>query len=272
MKKNRGFLLAVSGLFSLAISSAVFANQAHRTPGWFADFGLEGYRYNYEETVKDQFLMSDKGPMYGIYYGFGYQPECMDLRFAVEGRNAWSRSIHYTSARTGSYDNANYKVLELRLLAFYPWHLDGGWTLEGYSGIAGRSLINDDYGTRTNTGAIGYYRSSNYVYLPVGLRVIKEIDDMQLVTHLEYDWFMRGRQYSGVDGGVTNNQNEGYGFRMGLDLYIPACNQSFDYMVGAFLRYWDIEDSEEVQGIFRRGWYEPKNTTTEVGIRVGLVF
>jgi hypothetical protein len=260
------------------ISSPLYAARpSMANPGWFADIGLEGYYYHYREnTRQDNFLMSHKGPMYGLYYVLGYQPESMALRFAWEGRFARGTDIYYSSQNTGNMNGCCYTASEQRLIGTYSWDLENQNKIEGYTGIANRSMVNDDFDRQSTTGHYGWLRTSSYVYIPLGVRYAHCIEDMQLATHLEYDWFIRGLQTSRAYGVNTrNDQNNGLGMRLGVDLLIPSSYGCFDYNIGAFIRYWNIGDSTVNQNSMTSRtdlYYEPRNKTYEIGIRLGLAF
>jgi hypothetical protein len=273
MKKSLSLtLLAISTLSSLPLS----ARPSMENPGFFGDIGLEAFYYRYREVLQnDEFFMQDSGPMYGFYYSFGYQPACMAFRFSLDGHFNGSNSIRYESNGTGEMDNCSYTVNELRLLGTYSWDLQNQWKVEPYTGLAARYLVNDDFDKVSNSGHIGWLRTSTYTYIPVGLRFVNDIEDMQAILHLEYDWFIKGRQVSRSFNSYYNNeQHHGFGARMGVDLLIPSSLGCFDYNVGAFIRYWNIEASTVNVNLLngtRVGW-EPKNTTYEIGLRLGLSF
>lgn len=262
-------------LLATFATASVSAKVRFSEPGWFGDLGLEGDYYAYQEKINGrQFFMNDKGAMYGLYYAFGYQPKCTDFRFAIDGRIVAGSRIHYKSASSGTLKNSHYTITENRLLGFYPWQLDNTWIIEGYTGIGNRHANNDDRGLYTSTNAYTYLRHSQYTYIPIGMRVIKELaNDLSVATHLEYDWFLSGTQKSYFQGMLNNRQRHGYGVRAGVDVYIPSCYTAFNYMIGAFVRHWNIKDSTvNISTNGRFVGYEPKNRTTELGIRFGLVF
>lgn len=256
--------------------SSATANTRYAEPGWTGDFGLTGYYYHYQERshLDNSFLMRDKGPMYGFYYSFGYHPECMDLRVAMEGFFAWSNSIKYKSNGTGTSKNEKYSTAEWRLLGSYPWQLANCWTVEGYTGYGLRYVFNNGYGTQSSTGHFGYDRESEYNYIPLGVRLIKDLQsDMYLIGHLEYDWFLSGTQISHIAGSVENHQDSGFGARAGADLYIPSNCAYFDYLIGTYIRFWNIKDSTiNTSSLGYFTGLEPRNKTYEIGIRFGLVF
>jgi len=238
--------------------------------GSYHNFGIEGYYYQYRETVDNSFLMKDTGPVFGAYYDFVYRPTDTHFKFALETRAAYAPNTHYHSADTGDSKHDRYWVVEARPLGAYAINLENQWITEGYSGIGLRYLTNPANKRLTTTGHSSYLRKSRYSYVPIGVRIIKELQNkIQWVGYLEYDWFLSGLQRSYITDPFTahNHQSHGYGARVGIDLHIPA--SEFNYTIGVFVRYWHIKDSELDD---RFGGFEPDNTTQEVGIRLGLVF
>lgn len=274
ISKNLKLILLSLSLF---VSNATASPLCYE-PGWFGSLGFTGYSFHYKEKKEDNsFLMQDTGGLYGFFYSLGYKPQCMDLRFAVDGYFSWGDDIHYKSVGSGESKNNNkFKAAEVRLLGFCPWQLAPDLTLEGYTGYGGRVLANDCYDMVTTTGHSGYWRDSRYSYIPLGARMIKLLNlncDMYLIGHLEYDWFLSGKQYSDIRGGVTNHQHSGYGARAGVDLQIPTGYANLDVLLGVFIRHWNIKDSTvNVSRNGSSGWYEPRNTTNEIGVNIGLVF
>ena len=106
---------------------------------------------------------------------------------------------------------------------------------------------------------------SEYFYLPLGYN-IRNADGSNL--KLQYNIFIKGQQTSytsQVPGNLTdlvNDQNEGFGFD------VSYANPEGSWEV--YYRHWSIENSEispraTIAGI--RYGYEPKNKTSEIGVR-----
>lgn len=145
----------------------------------------------------------------------------------------------------------------------------GSVMLSPYVGIGYRYLFNDLRGY-SSTGAVGYRRESNYLYVPMGVthRFLMQ-DSAVLATTFEYDYFVQGKQFSrlsdtGIAGypDVTNNQNSGFGFRADV-MYTMS-----DWAFGPFFNVWNVNDSDMVLGI----GLEPRNRTTEFGMRIKFRF
>lgn len=142
-----------------------------------------------------------------------------------------------------------------------------------YLGLGYRYLYSDVRG-QTSTGALGYRRYSHYLYMPVGLTGRFIVSDRWIVSPtIEYDHFLRGRQYSqltdtGIPGLVDaeNQQRKGNGYRASL----LFSNGAFSF--GPWFHVWQIADSDIVPispTLFGR---EPKNDTREIGIDLSMRF
>jgi hypothetical protein len=149
-----------------------------------------------------------------------------------------------------------------------------------FTGIGYRFLYNDLRGF-SSTGALGYRRESNYLYIPIGLTHRYVLDDSAvLATTFEFDKFLTGKQltrlsdlsgYSGYSGvtDVVNRQSGGFGFRADM-LY-----EMSDWAFGPFIHIWHIDKSDTAlrlmlcDGTVR--WCaltEPQNRTAEFGMRM----
>ena len=155
-------------------------------------------------------------------------------------------------------------VWELRLL-MGPDLPNGTFMLTPFGGIAYRYL-NDD----SSFDPAGYERESNYLYIPIGLEMIDQLNqDWYWGAAVEFDIFLWGKQTSHLSdvGGsnVDNRQNNGYGARASVKLQKKG--DKADLIIEPFIRYWNISTSET-----NMGGVEPRNNTIEAGLKVILVF
>lgn len=235
------------------------------------EIGLQNYWYNYEEKVNGTFFMSNTGNKYGAslsgtknfgdnYYVIG------DIRYATG-------DVEYKSA-SGTGDVSD-NVAEGRLIVGNEAIVEN-YLLSSYFGIGYRRLDND----LRALGSGGYRRTSQYLYIPIGVTHRFIVDDFSRVsTSIEYDYFVKGEQksylsdvssaYATVFGDPVNKQKKGYGIRLN------TAYEMNHWSLGAFLNYWRIGDSETnyyTDGIFIYGVKEPKNETKEVGLQVKYRF
>jgi hypothetical protein len=235
------------------------------------EIGLQSYWYKYEEEVRGAFFMSNTGYKHGIslggtkaigdnYYVIG------DIRYATG-------AVEYKSA-SGTGDVSD-DVAEGRLIVGNEAIVQN-YLLSSYIGIGYRRLDND----LRDLGSGGYRRTSQYLYIPIGVMHRFLVNDSSRVsTSLEYDYFVKGEQksylsdvgpaYATVFGDPINKQKKGYGMRLNTTYEMKH------WSLGAFLNYWKIGDSEinyYIDGATLYGIYEPKNVTTELGLQVKYRF
>jgi hypothetical protein len=242
------------------------------TPTSF-EAGVQFSRYEYEEpNVEDNIDVYIRGLKYGIDGRFTYNIQ--DWFFQLEGRYAGGDDDYQGSGKIeGVADN----LAEGRLLAGRDF-LVNEFGLSPYVGVGFRDLFNDSRGVST-TGALGYKRESQYLYMPIGVTGRTRIDrDSRVSLNVEYDQFLWGRQYSDLNDvsefypELVNSQTWGYGLRGEL-MY-----ERRSWGLGPFFDYWNINQSEDScatrftttdRFIYRvtACGYEPHNDTLEYGIR-----
>ena len=195
----------------------------------------------------------------------------------LDGRYA-TGDADYESEGTGSSDDIPDWYAEIRALIGTDYLFNDS-ILAPYSGLGYRYLYNDLRGD-SSSGAIGYRRESEYIYLPIGVTQRLALNEgSQLENNLEFDYLLHGQQTTHFEdlaghGDFTygeefkNGQDSGYGIRAS-SMYLLG-----NWSVGPYLTYWDIEDSETNTSIVGIGdsYYlmtgkEPANNTLEYGIK-----
>jgi hypothetical protein len=224
----------------------------------------QGAAYKYKETDDDgSEFMNYKGKRVGVAARATHVAP-NEVVTAGEAKLSYGR-LDYTGSGTLS-DVPDY-YYEFRFLAGRRLAAGGG-TLTPYLGFGWRHLVNDSSGMTTSTGAYGYTRTSDYYYLPLGADWRLSTGGGYLEINAEYDILLRGTQKSELIGEtVKNTQNRGHGFRA------SALWGQGAFAAGPYLNYWKIAKSTEdlCGGGFFVCW-EPKNTTTEAGLRVRYSF
>ncbi len=184
--------------------------------------------------------------------------------------------VDYNSNGTGSAQGEYDWYIEARVLVGKDWAVDDA-VFAPYTGLGYRYLLNDGRGI-TSTRNWGYRRESNYLYLPIGITHRMALPDQaRLVSTLEYDHLLAGKQISRLsDGGwgysdVTNKQASGHGLKWSI-LY-----EKDNWAIGPYAHYWNIGQSDIVpeirHGIPTGKWLlEPKNNTVELGLKVSQQF
>jgi len=215
-------------------------------------------------------VMEEKGVMWGMLGSYTYHGNFM-LR--AEGRLSFGQ-VNYKNS--GTLDDIDDYMLEFRGLAGYDFPVLKATILTPYIGVGYRYLNDDMFGMVTSTGALGYERESNYFYSPIGIETITELENgWSIGGTLEYDIFWKGIQKSHLSDAIAgvsdleNDQNDGYGLRGSVKFQKKG--EGIDFVIEPFIRYWNIEKSEEqaitYAGVIFAYGYEPKNTSTEFGIK-----
>lgn len=275
---------ATMALGVLASGEAVAAEDSDATDGISQTIGVSASNYKYTE---DNF-MSLKGPLLGFDYGVRF---AMSQGWFIKGDLRYSRGdVDYDSEGSGTAKNNTTWYLEPRLLAGYDFAL-GSHTLGPYAGIGFRYLDHDGRG-RTSDGSIGYRRESRYFYLPLGLAHRWSFGERSsLTTTIEYDYLIEGRQTSELNDGAgqvnspsgatyvyieaaKNDQKSGHAWRGSVMLNVGS------WTMGPYATYWRISTSEvdQIYGLDDAGsWWsilgvEPKNKTTEAGLKAAYIF
>ena len=196
----------------------------------------------------------------------------------ADGRGSWG-TVDYKNS--GTINNINDWNLEFRGTGGYDFKLTDSFILTPYFGAGYRYLNDDSSGKISSSNAAGYERESNYLYSPVGVEgIFSKWQGWKLGFSAEYDIFWRGWQKSHLSdanrnfGDVSNTQDSGYGIRGSLKL--QKTGEVIDFIVEPFIRYWQIDRSKDsdvtYSGVIVGYGYEPKNNTTESGVKVGVKF
>ena len=263
----------------LGMNSFAQEGESHKV-----DFGTEISHIKYEEPG----VMKEEGIMYGIFGSYTYRNDGM---FRIESRFAYGK-VDYENS--GTLDNINNYLYEGRYLAGYDLFFGENNMYTPYVGIGYRYLQDAMGGLTSSTGAKGYDRESNYFYSPIGIETSNSFNNgWSIGATLEYDYLWKGRQkshlrdarlYDPVIGyytynNVSNDQDKGYGIRSSMKFQKKGKN--LDFGIEPYIRYWNIKKSNEVTDsvVSENGlWlitstaYEPKNKSTEYGVKCSLKF
>jgi hypothetical protein len=260
---------------------------ARKLPGNTFEMGGEVSHIRYEEPSVN---VKDEGEMYGVFASYthrfsnAFQAENPDRdlmnMMRIDGKFStglvdYEGSGTINDIRDYMFETRGVLGLDMNVAAY-----DARMT--PYAGLGYRYLYDDTSDRVSSTGASGYRRKANYFYAPVGVEIEKHFNDnwsVELTT--EYDFFLTGRQYSYLSDAVPglndirNKQKKGWGARAGFK--IIRSFEAVDFFVEPFFRYWKIEDSDFVRETFNgvpTGFvvYEPKNTSTEYGLKIGAKF
>ncbi len=166
------------------------------------------------------------------------------------------------------------------------------WGLAPFAGVGFRHLSN-------SIGGVSGFRTNDWLYLPVGLATRVRVASRPLSITVEYDYLLRGRQetrqsrFGGgmvqatpdapaftIDGftDVSFEQNDGWALRVAARYQLTP-----RWSVEPYYVRWSVDDSpvEVITATFTvnditaqqgLGFFEPANTTDEVGVKLGFRF
>lgn len=227
--------------------------------------------------------IEDKGAMYGLSGALDWHQNLKEraegIMLKADGRVSFGQVNYDGELSDGTpykIKNINDFIGEVRVCAGYDFPVFETMVLTPYFG-AGYRYLKDDL----SKDPAGYDRESTYVYSPVGLQAKMDLKNGWFAgVNMEYDIFWRGWQNSHLSDAVstlsdvTNTQKGGYGVRAAVRLG-KKCGK-IDWFVEPFVRYWDINKSEEsdvaLSGTIIGAVVEPKNHSTETGVRIGILF
>jgi len=254
----------------MPVSSFAQDNSLATQSGHELGFSLSSYRYS-EPGVMNIKSNKKTGIEYTGTHAFdsGWPNQHKGMFVRTELRYA-TGNADYDSVSTGTLSNVPDWNYEIRILGGKDFALEG-YTVSPYIGFGYRYLFSDLRGT-TTTNARGYRRESNYYSIPIGLtHKLNLSNQKQLYTTFEYDYLVRGLQKTMISDAtpafsdVSNPQRRGYGLRLSTMLRMDK------WTVGPSLVYWQINASDTVTKN-SLNYTEPKNNTTEIGLKANYLF
>jgi len=243
------------------------------------DIGVEIFHKDYEEPG----LMSESGMMYGVALAYTYH---RDVMAKLEFKYAMGQ-VDYEVDYENVYGYKSYDIddqeWELRGLIGYDFRTSTNFFITPYFGVGYRYLKSDPDHPVIGTSLKLYERESQYFYSPLGVNFTSLFESgWMFIVSGEVDILWYGSQKSKLSttdptyDDLENEQDSGYGLRASLRIQKRFENVSLS--IEPFVRYWKIKESDWEQvtrgGIPTPGvyWYEPKNTTTELGCVLAVQF
>ena len=217
-----------------------------------------------------------EGWMYGVKTSFTQRNPKNHAMTRLEGQFATGNVDYDGSLSNGAphTDTGTDYFFEGRGIVGYDWPV-GKDTVTPFLGLGFR------YWQDALESSFAYQRDVRYLYSPIGLEMTHVGETWRVGFRAEYDLFWRGwvtSQLSDVNSSlsdVSNRQEQGFGAR-GSVYFQKHLNRNFSLSIEPFIRYWDIDDSDEAPitfaGILIGSGQEPANKTIESGLRVSVVF
>jgi len=240
------------------------------------EIGPEIFSHTYEEFSGGKTLMKETGTFYGMVLN-AYKHEWVRSSPEEPVESAkWMKGFEGEFAYGDvDYDGQLQNGTPYKMSGLEDWLIDvrglSGpdypkenrlYTL--YFGLGYRYLRDD-----SSSDPAGYLRQSNYVYLPIGLKVLSyKTQGWSLGGGVESDILLYGRQISTIGGQNYNNEQfSGYGFRANINMERQGDETAFK--IQPFVRYWHIDKSDPDQS---GSTIEPENETIQYGLRLFLRF
>ncbi len=247
--------------------------------------GLESFHYKYsEETPEHKNFMDYKGMMYGI--NGAYQLTYKDS-FFVRPEARWAYGHTDYSNHWGKDHDQHHipsMIFEARLLGGMPFKIFESFNVSPYTGIGYRYKWDDPTGTKSKANVTLYKRINKLWYIPLGMRFKYDFTDQWHVQGMaEYDFLIQGKNYSydkdSIPSPFINKQKKGFGLRG--ELLIGRQFEKVSLAVGPYINYWKIKESNKIlhtleyeskKFVYNHPVWEPKNTTTELGLKFNVRF
>jgi hypothetical protein len=272
MKKT---LLAIVALMAASSAMAVTANNPFTrdipepppvlpSPYTF-ELGLTTHHETYREYGDDgRHLMQEEAWFTGVKGGVTRTIGDTGGSVVLTGEYALGKSNYTGSYLGGSYGDVSVHNLDRSLLELTAMYKQTAPLWNGLSaglGIGYRRLVD---GLDDVDG--GYKRTNDRLYLTVALEQSFKLKNWTITPGVEYDRILVGKAKSDVFGGVSVNQNNGYGAKGSI---VITHKDRFNTTVEPYFRYWDVKASNVDAAT---GLYEPRNKTTEIGVNVTFKF
>ena len=276
------------GIFVVALAASVILLSGKAGANTFEDESQASMARSFDLsagvssiTYTEPHFMKEEGLFYGLNASYTERSP-QHMMGALEGRFAIGQ-VDYSSNGTGTLDDIQDWTGEARVLGGYDFFALSETRLTPYIGLGYRYLSDQSGGMTSTTGASGYDRESNYVYLPIGLKTITKLgDDWTLGFTIEYDNLLWGKQKSHLEDvdptvdPIENKQNGGYGLRGSMQI-TRTMTETVDLVFEPYFKYWNI-DASDIKSITISGTptglagQEPANHSTEYGMNLGLHF
>lgn len=236
------------------------------------DIGIQVFDYAFDADRNGVFDMSLASKKLGVVGSFT-QAFADGWFWGGDGRYATGATT-FSSAARGSNSGNSENLLELRLTLGRDIKA-GTQALSPYAGLGYRSIYSN-LKAYTNTGFVSPTRTSNQVYLPVGITHRFALGDKaRVATTVEADYLIAGTQqtrYTDIVGYISDlsvTQKKGYGGRLAM------AYETARWSAGVFYHYWNIQESEvgtyaDSTTVFSAT--EAHNITRELGIQLKYRF
>ena len=266
----------------LAGAGFVPAAAQAQTRGGF-EAGVEVFDYGYRERMEGETIVYDDGIFGGFHLNY---VETIGSGLFLRGKlSAAAGSVDYRSpdpAGDERIDNVDQSVSQLELHVGIDVPLGRGATLSPFIGIGSRALIDESGGEVSSGGLNGYDREVGYAYVPIGAGARIPAGKDAIVLSAQYNFVLNGTaesKLSDLDPAVPDlklDLDGGHGFEASAAYQMAIGKHALS--IGPFVRHWKIgrsdtfiltnpdDPTEAIE------FFEPRNSTTELGLRLSFAF
>lgn len=253
-----------------------------QTRGGF-EVGVEIFDYNYRERVEGETIVYDDGLFGGIHLNY---VETIGNGMFLRGKLSGSTgSVDYRSpdpAGDDRIENVDQSVGQLELHLGIDVPIGSGATLSPFAGIASRVLVDESGGEVSSGGLLGYDREISYAYVPLGIGARVPAGKGAVLLSAQYNLVVDGSarsNFSDLDPEAPNlklDLDGGHGFEASVSYQMPVGKHALSF--GPFIRHWKIGSSDKFiitnpdDPSEAAEFYEPRNSTTEFGVRLSFAF
>jgi hypothetical protein len=254
-----------------------------QTRGGF-EIGAEVFDYAYRERDSGETIVFDDGTIGG--FRLGYTQRIGGGLFLRARLSAGFGSVDYRAPDPGGdarIRNVDQTIGQLELHLGKDFKIGGASTLTAFAGLGARSLRDGSGGREATDGSLGYDREVNYAYVPVGLEARLPVSKASaILLSAQYNWVVGGdstSRFSDIDSELPDVELEldrGHGFEASAAFQTKVGSHALSF--GPFVRHWKIGRSESFivantdDPADQLEFYEPKNRTTELGLRLTFGF
>ena len=252
-----------------------------QTRGGF-EAGVEVFDYSYRERLEGDTIVYDDGLFGGIHLNY---VETIGGGMFLRGKlSAAVGSVDYRSPNPAGDDriedvDQSIGQLELQIGVDLPV---GGATLSPFTGLASRVLVDESGGEVSTGGLSGYDREIGYAYVPFGVGARVPAGTGAVLLNAQYNLVLKGTsksQFSKLDPefeDIELDVDGGHGYEVSIAYEKALGKHRLSF--GPFLRHWKLDRSDTLTIKNPENpneaieFFEPKNRTTEVGLRLSFSF
>lgn len=271
MKKTLFALVALAATGSaMAASTNPFSRDiqepvAVKSPYTF-ELGLTTHREVYKEFAGGGKLMQEEAWMTGVKGGVTRDFADIGGKVVLTGEFALGRANYTGSYMGGNYGDLHMGGLNRSLIEVTGMYKQSAplWNgLTAGAGLGYRRLVDN----LQDGGPGGYKRTNDRLYLILGLEQAFQTKNWTITPGVQYKHILKSKQTSDLLGGVTVDQNRGYGAE--ATIAFAHKGEKFNTVITPYYRLWNVKDSTVDA---RTNLYEPRNKTKEYGVALTVQF